>query len=255
MIIPYAKPYMVSSLEECAFYQTIELPGFGVQRGAWDLRDGVDDYLSATDYSGKRVLEVGTANGFVCFELERRGAEVVAFDLDEKFSYDIIPAHGLDVDARMHDQAEGLRKVRNAYWLAHELFKSEAKAVYGHVNRLPLELGRFDVGFVGNVLQHLENPFGAIARISKLCDTIVITEATWVTSMDQELPLMYFLPELKKDQDPWEWCFSWWQVTPGLLKVWLRVLGYRVQAIQWHEQMFTEIETEIPHFTMVFQRI
>ena len=254
MTPPYATPQKVTSLDECAFYQTIELPGYGVQRGAWDLRSGIDEYLGPIDYAGKRVLEIGTANGFVCFELESRGARVVSFDLESGLSYDIIPADGLDVDQMMVEHSLGLEKVRRAFWLGHRLLDSEALVVYGHVNRLPLDLGPFDIGFVGNVLQHLENPFGAIARISRLCDTIVITESNWVTSTDQDAPSMYFLPELKRDLDPREWCFSWWQVTPGLLRTWFRVLGYQVAGPFLHKQMFLEIANEIPHFTVVARR-
>ena len=30
--------------------------------------------------AGKRIVDVGTASGCLCFEMERRGGEVVAFD-------------------------------------------------------------------------------------------------------------------------------------------------------------------------------
>jgi hypothetical protein len=79
---PYAQPPAVPPpLEECLFYHSIDLPGLGEQLGRWDLRPGIDAYLGPNDFSGLRVLEIGTANGFVCFELERRGAEVVTLDL------------------------------------------------------------------------------------------------------------------------------------------------------------------------------
>jgi predicted nicotinamide N-methyase len=38
----------------------------------------VDPYLGNFDFVGKRVLDVGAASGFLTFEMEKRGAEVVA---------------------------------------------------------------------------------------------------------------------------------------------------------------------------------
>jgi 2-polyprenyl-3-methyl-5-hydroxy-6-metoxy-1,4-benzoquinol methylase len=77
----YASPRVVTRLEDCFFYHTIEIPGYGIVEGPWDLRAGLGDYLGNVDLRGKRVLELGTASGFVCFHMERQGADVVAYDL------------------------------------------------------------------------------------------------------------------------------------------------------------------------------
>ena len=73
----------------------MELPGLGVKTGQWDLRPNIGQYLGDVDFRDRRVLEIGTANGFVCFELERRGARVVGFDLAEELTYDA-PPHSPD---------------------------------------------------------------------------------------------------------------------------------------------------------------
>src|SRR5262245_36618662 len=78
---PYAVPRTVTDPADCYFYHTMEIPGHGLVEGEWDLRPGVEAYLGGIDFRGKRVLEVGTASGFLCFQMEARGAEVVAFDL------------------------------------------------------------------------------------------------------------------------------------------------------------------------------
>ena len=62
---PYARPRGVPRLEDCAFYHSVDLPGHGFQPGLWDLRGNVDAYFGHVDVAGKRVLEVGTANGFL----------------------------------------------------------------------------------------------------------------------------------------------------------------------------------------------
>src|SRR5436190_6788318 len=63
-----------------AWYHTIELAPGVVTPGQIDLR-GVVDLVLPRDLSGRRALDVGTFDGFWAFELERRGAEVVAIDV------------------------------------------------------------------------------------------------------------------------------------------------------------------------------
>src|ERR687895_1108727 len=68
-------------LGEIDWYHTQELAPGLVTPGMFDLRPYVDRYGLPEDLSGKRCLDVGTFEGFWAFELERRGAEVVAIDL------------------------------------------------------------------------------------------------------------------------------------------------------------------------------
>ncbi len=70
-------------LAECLWYHTMDLPGIGMVDGSWDLRETIDNYLGRVDFAGKRCLDIGTASGFLTFEMERRGASAVAsMDLD-----------------------------------------------------------------------------------------------------------------------------------------------------------------------------
>jgi 2-polyprenyl-3-methyl-5-hydroxy-6-metoxy-1,4-benzoquinol methylase len=88
---PYASPRVVTDLADCIFYHSMDLPEHGTVHGLVDLRGGVDEYLGGVDLHGKRVLEMGTADGFLCFEMERRGADVVAYDLSEAQHWDFVP--------------------------------------------------------------------------------------------------------------------------------------------------------------------
>jgi hypothetical protein len=54
--------------EDCLFYHTVDIPGHGVVRGQWDLRQQVDTYLGGYRFAGKRVLEIGPASGFLTCE-------------------------------------------------------------------------------------------------------------------------------------------------------------------------------------------
>jgi 2-polyprenyl-3-methyl-5-hydroxy-6-metoxy-1,4-benzoquinol methylase len=76
----YAEPLHVKNVAECYFYHHMDLPGLKEVGKGWDLRKTIDDYLGHFDFRGKRVLDVGTASGFLTFEMEKRGAEVVSFD-------------------------------------------------------------------------------------------------------------------------------------------------------------------------------
>jgi len=49
--------------DDCLFYQTIALPGYGTIEGCWDHRDHLDAYLGHTDFAGKHVLDVGPGSG------------------------------------------------------------------------------------------------------------------------------------------------------------------------------------------------
>ena len=61
------------SVDDYYFYHTIDLPGLGEIAGEWDLRSSADEYLGHVGLVGKRGLEMGTANGFLSFYVERKG--------------------------------------------------------------------------------------------------------------------------------------------------------------------------------------
>ena len=80
----YAPSRTITEISDCYFYHTIDLPGHGIIKDEWDLRTGLDSYLGHIQLTGKRVLEIGTANGFLCFEMEKRGAEMVAVEFKSR---------------------------------------------------------------------------------------------------------------------------------------------------------------------------
>src|SRR4051794_729406 len=67
---------------------TLDLGPGGVTPGWFDLRPVVGK-LPWPDVRGKRCLDVGTYDGFLAFEMERRGAaEVVALDIPNHEDWD-----------------------------------------------------------------------------------------------------------------------------------------------------------------------
>ena len=89
--IVYAQPRLIDDINDCYFYHTMDVPGYGHVEGEWDLRGKESEYLGRIPLKGKRVLEVGTASGFLCFYMENQGAQVVAYDLSPAEDWDMVP--------------------------------------------------------------------------------------------------------------------------------------------------------------------
>jgi tRNA (mo5U34)-methyltransferase len=161
--------------------------------GAYDPR-GLFEMLQLPDLQGKRVLDVGTRDGFFAFELERRGAEVVALDYT----------------------AEDL----TGFAAARRIYGSKVEYVQANVYDLdPARLGTYDVVLFLGVLYHLRHPLLALDRLRPLCRELLIVEslvcdARVFTGYETgpalaaaapalaEVPLAQFLPVGKFHRDP-----------------------------------------------------
>ena len=219
---PYADPRPVRDIESCYFYHRMELPGVGVVGGAWDLRETIDGYLAGFQFAGKRVLDVGAASGFPSFEMERRGAEVVSFDMSPDGRWDVVPLAGMDVNAVVQHKRESWVSLTNAYWFAHSALHSRAKVFYGDVYDLPQDLGTFDVAFLGSVLLHLQNPFEALHSAARRTrDVLIVTEPAYRAAG----PQMEFMPTRSGPVD------TWWRLSEGCVAQMMDVLGFDVERI------------------------
>ena len=148
------------------WYHTLELgPGI-VTPGVFDLRP-VLGKLPWPDVEGKRCLDVGTYDGHLAFELERRGAsEVVATDISDHDRWDWPPAireRGLELLGQAGEKGAGFR-------IAKELLGSGVERVEINVYDLePDAIGEFDVVVCGALLLHLRDPLRALAAIRSVC--------------------------------------------------------------------------------------
>ena len=247
----FATPRDVTDVDACHFYHSIELPGLGLCEGRWDLRHGMDRYLPDLEYSGATVLDIGAANGFVTFDLERRGASVIALDQADGVGLDRVPYPDLDTAAATAGEVGVIDGLKNGFWLAHRRLGSRARAVYADAEDLPSALGPVDVAFMGNILQHLRDPLAAVAKAASLARQVVITEAFWRSDFDPDEPLLFFLPALRDGEPSGAKCHSWWQVSAGMAARWLEVLGLRVEQRYLHEQRHVFGDARVPHYTVV----
>ncbi len=237
----YATPRHVTDLADCHFYHSMEIPGYGSVEGEWDLRDGTRDHLGGLDFAGKRVLELGTASGFLCFAMERMGAEVVAYDLSERDAWDVVPYDGLDREEMMKARKAHIRRLNNGFWLAHRAFKSNARVVHGSIYDLPQEIGPVDIATFTSILLHLRDPFLALERALRLTrETVLITESLprrpFITSMLSRMtrPCVQFVPNYRK-QRPTE---TWWRFPPEVMIEFIGVLGFRDVRVTRHSQKY-----------------
>jgi SAM-dependent methyltransferase len=150
------------------WYHCIDVAPGLVTPGLFDLRPIVER-MPWPDVRGRRCLDVGTADGFLAFELERRGAaEVVALDLPD-------PEHW---DWEVHTTAVGPEYVRAVAGpevgaglrAAHALRGSSVTLTSASVYDLtPGSFGSFDVVVCGSLLLHLRDPLRALAAIRSVC--------------------------------------------------------------------------------------
>jgi tRNA (mo5U34)-methyltransferase len=151
---------LAAAVAEENWYHTIELPDGTVTDGRFDHRPLVPHYGLPEDMSGMRALDVGTADGFWAFEMERRGAEVVALELPRLSERDF-PAGATQLIRSTRDTPPGHR-----FELARRALGSTVELVRMRVYDIdPSALGEFDFVHVGDVLLHLRDPAGALVAI------------------------------------------------------------------------------------------
>jgi tRNA (mo5U34)-methyltransferase len=153
---------LLERAREQGWYHTLELPGGETTRGMFDLRPYVRHYGIPERLDGMRALEVGTWDGFWAFELERRGADVVALDLDDE--------RDLDWPPRRRPRTFPEEPRGKGFALARELLGSNVDrrnlSIY---EATPGELGgQFDLVFCGSVLLHLRDQLLALEHMAEL---------------------------------------------------------------------------------------
>lgn len=232
---PYAQPRVVTSLNDCYFYHTMEIPGYGLVAGEWDLRPGIDAYLGNFDFAGKRVLDVGAASGVLSFHAEQRGADVVSFDLSEEYPWDVVPFARADFAQTDAARREHMRRINNGYWLCHRAFGSNARAVYGVAYDIPVSIGPVDVAIYGSILLHLRDPFLALQNGARLAqEAIIVADVSPWGRLGAFLRTPSFRPYHRRPQ---QWG-TWWLLPPRLVQEYLAILGFERSVVTWHHQMF-----------------
>jgi SAM-dependent methyltransferase len=203
------------------WYHTLELPGGVTTPGRIDLR-AVAAKVLPDDLSGKRALDIGTFDGFWAFELERRGAEVVAIDI-ERVGEAELPPNNRQMLERGASQLEV--RIGHGFEIASELLSSSVRRVTCNVLDLTPEAigGPVDVAFIGALLIHLRDPVQALERI---WHTLVPGgELYQLEAISVRLSLLHPRRAVARMQT-FETSFNWWYPNWATLRDWLRTAGF-----------------------------
>ncbi len=202
---------------------------FELARGVYTNGPSSIDFLSSTAglpkrLDGESVLDIGTCNGGVAFELERRGAgRVVAVDI---------------VDPDLY-----------GFTATKELLGSNADFLQASVYELPRLLGgeQFDIVLFFGVLYHLRHPLLALDAVRELARDAVYLE-TAVCDAEQpdiasrSVVRFYRFDQLADDGT------CWFAPTTACLREWCESAGLEVERL-------TSWPTGAPERAMVSARV
>ena len=115
----------------------------------------------------KRVLEIGPASGFLTFEMEKRGADVISVEVTDEHGWDFVPYPAARLEEVFGPRRIVMQQLKNSYWFSHAALQSKAKVYYGDAYNLPAALGEFDIAVMGAVLLHCRDPLRIVEQCGK----------------------------------------------------------------------------------------
>ena len=171
-------------LEQTGWWHSFELPDGSVVRGVntlESLKDRVAAYPIPQDLRGRRVLDIGAWDGWFSFEMERRGADVMAIDCFDNPRF---------------------REI-------HAIYKSRVDYRQMDVYEItPQSVGRFDYVLFLGVLYHLKHPLLALERVCAVTKEMAIVDSFVLReNFDQNAtPMMEFYENDEMEGQTDNWC-------------------------------------------------
>jgi tRNA (mo5U34)-methyltransferase len=213
-----------SSLEErvagSAWYQSLRLPGGIITPGNFDTLAELEHVPLPHSFAGMRCLDIGTADGFWAFEMERRGAShVLAIDLRDPQRMDW-PGAPKSVEEMRSVMGPAVAK-HQGFDIAHAAYGSSVEWRQMSVYELsPENVGTFDFAFIGSLLLHLRDPVGALAAIR----TVLSGELLSVDTLSPMLTMLHPMQPVARLEAP-GWPF-WWSLNLAAYRRLFGVAGF-----------------------------
>lgn len=184
----YVRNWQTGLEDGGGWWQSFDLPDGRHIEGVDSIErmtNRINQYPIPKDLKGARVLDIGTWDGWFAFEMERRGADVVAIDC-----WDNPKFH--EIHAILNSRAE--HKIMDIYDLT------------------PATVGRFDIVLFMGVLYHLKHPLLALERVCALTtnfaavDSFVLQEKLRAGEPVPKRPMMEFYENEEFGGQADNWC-------------------------------------------------
>ena len=199
---------------EIRWFHSMDL-GHGIRTsGVYDPARTLPRLKLPEQLGGNSVLDVGAWDGYYSFEMERRGAEVVATD---HFSW-----------------SGGGWGTKEGFDLAHEAFGSAVRAVRVDPAELSPDRvgGTFDIVLLLGVLYHLRDPLLVLERVRSVTKSLLVLE-TEVGMLLTSRPAAEFFPGTELNNDP----TNWWAPNVAAMKGMLRAVGFGSVDVAWQRRL------------------
>jgi tRNA (mo5U34)-methyltransferase len=189
---------LVKEMHSHNWMHTIDLGNGVVTPGKWPVNSRILMAFQEIDFSGKKVLDVGTCNGLWSFEAEKRGAsEVYSIDYLTHVNYWCSPA----------------------FKFAHKVLGSKA-LYYPDLNVYDVEqlgINDFDVVIFCGVYYYLKNPLLALSKLRKIMRTggVIIIEGS-IYSDDKDCYATYHYKNILNHDKS-----NWWVPSLRCLREWV----------------------------------
>jgi len=184
------KQELLEQVNKIQWMHTIDLGDGVVTPGKWPTSPLMKKAFEATDFKGKKVLDIGTCSGLWSFEAEKRGAsEVYSIDYLTHVGYWCSPE----------------------YRLAHKVLKS--KAIYNpDLNIYDIEklnIDDFDIIIFSGLYYHLKHPLLAFSKLRRVLNTggKLIVEGPVYPDEELSFATFHYHDVANSDRSNW-WCPS-----------------------------------------------
>lgn len=250
----YAEVKKDIRLSDCRFYHVFDIPEHqtGDMCCEWDLRGQADDYLGNFQFNGKRVLEIGPASGFLTYEMEKRGADVVALE-KASMTFDCVPypEECLNEARKVMDAGDFGSNVHNSFWYIYNYYSLRAKVFYGDAYDIPEDLGYFDVAVIANVLLHCKNPSRILEECAKRAKVLIVVEM--YHKRLEGNPVIQLAPTKENMA-----FYTWWHFSTDFFRAFYRIMGFDNIRINYHSQKHVgqyPVIVEHPMFTIIGEKL